>query len=681
MATKFSQLYKQELKSKGILSSLGSAALKQSRERMDVRNTFFGGQGMLSITGQKIFGKGYSPIGKTSSILSSSPTSASATADSQGITDLLSSSERQESLLRVISKNTFNMNMMARDTNITRQNIVTLTKKMTGRSSRSQDALWYDVRTRNTAVDSLSKKTNQTSQPGNTTPSSSTGSSSFIGSMIGGLMGTGGSLGAGILRTIGTIASLSPILGIVGLAASAYAIGQMATNIDFGQIKKQIAAALGIDTQSETPIIRQLAENFDNFFNTRSFTDIYDWVNKTIGPQVNQIGESISNATKITLAYSKAAFDTLIDNFGQLGKIFGFYFGEFINRYKPELLATLGAAIGGAVGSMFGIKGAALGALIGAGSGYILGRVTQSDDPQKLQEKKKDIEDQMSKIKNDTRPMMQLEHKRLGEELADVEGRIKAYGEKEKAVTTMPGVRNWDANLASAQKTMSVNDGNWGRESRQLSTTPIQVSARDMASLIYTKFKDAGFNDAQAKAAIANAMAESSLNPNAENHATNPKTGKQEHSYGLFQVNRSAHPQFSAEDLKNPEKNIDAMISIMKSNQKDFSTFKSLTDENAATAYFMKKFERPADQSDAKVNERLQNLNRIPGDILNASSRALADASRTDTSAPNVTVVNQQAAAPPPAAPPQNAAASTHNFDPWVEIWSSSILNPAGMRL
>ena len=145
MATKFSQLYKQELKSKGILSSLGSAALKQSRERMDVRNTFFGGKGLLCITGQKIFGKGYSGVGKTSSILSSSPTSASATADSQGITDLLASSERQESLLRVISKNTFNMNLMARDANITRQNIVTLTKKVTGRSSRSQDALWYNV--------------------------------------------------------------------------------------------------------------------------------------------------------------------------------------------------------------------------------------------------------------------------------------------------------------------------------------------------------------------------------------------------------------------------------------------------------------------------------------------------------------------------------------------------------
>ena len=673
MATKFSQIYKQELKNKGILSSLSSAALSKTRERMDVRNTLFGGNSVLSITGQKIFGKGYSPLSRASSVLSSSPTNTSAAADSQGITDLLASSERQESLLRVISKNTFNMNMMARDANITRQNIVTLTKKMTGRSSRTQDALWYDVKTRNTAIDSLSKKRNETAQPGNTKPSSSAGSSSFIGSIVGGLLGAGGSLGSGILRTIGAIASLSPILGIVGLAASAYAIGQMATNIDFNQIKKQIAAAIGIDTQSETPIIRQLAENLNEFFNTKSFTDIYDWVDKTIGPQVKNIGETIENATKITLAYSKAAFDTLIDNFGQLGKIFGFYFGEFINRYKPELLSTLGASIGGAIGSMFGIKGAALGALIGAGSGYILGLATQDDTPQQLAEKKKDIEEKMAKIKDDSRPMMQLEHKRLGEELALVNSKITNYKESEKAVNTMPGISNWDKNLQEAKK---QKDGD-----AQSSTSPMQVSARDMAALIYTKFKAAGFNDAQSKAAIANAMAESSLNPNAENHSKNPKTGVQEHSYGLFQVNRAAHPQFSVEDLKNPEKNIDAMITIMKSNQKDFSTFKSLTDEKAATAFFMKKFERPLDQSDAKVNERLQNLTRIPGDILNASSRALADASRPDTPPSNITVMNQQAAAPAQPSKPQNAQASAHNFDPWVEIWSASILNPARMGM
>ena len=180
MATKFSQLYKQELKSQGILSSLGSAALKQTRQRMDIRNTLFGGSGVLSLAGQKIFGKGYSPLEKASSVLSSSPTSTSSGADSQGITDLLASSERQEALLRVISKNTFNMNLMARDTNITRQNIVTLTKKMTGRSSKSQDALWYDVKTRNTAIDALAKKRNENTQPGNTAPSNMGGSSFMV---------------------------------------------------------------------------------------------------------------------------------------------------------------------------------------------------------------------------------------------------------------------------------------------------------------------------------------------------------------------------------------------------------------------------------------------------------------------------------------------------------------------
>ena len=63
MATKFSQIYKQELKSKGILSSLGSAALKQRKERMDIRNVLFGGSGVVSATGQKIFGKGFSALG------------------------------------------------------------------------------------------------------------------------------------------------------------------------------------------------------------------------------------------------------------------------------------------------------------------------------------------------------------------------------------------------------------------------------------------------------------------------------------------------------------------------------------------------------------------------------------------------------------------------------------------
>ena len=63
MAT-FTDIYKNELKSKGVLSSLGSAVVGRAKERMDPRNFLFGGKGIVAATGQKIFGKGYSAIPK-----------------------------------------------------------------------------------------------------------------------------------------------------------------------------------------------------------------------------------------------------------------------------------------------------------------------------------------------------------------------------------------------------------------------------------------------------------------------------------------------------------------------------------------------------------------------------------------------------------------------------------------
>ena len=107
MATKFSQIYKQELKSKGVLSSLGSAALKQRKERMDIRNVLFGGSGVVSATGQKIFGKGFSSLGGTPKLNSDSPQQSAA------INALTISSEKQEGLLKIVAKNTMNMNSMA----------------------------------------------------------------------------------------------------------------------------------------------------------------------------------------------------------------------------------------------------------------------------------------------------------------------------------------------------------------------------------------------------------------------------------------------------------------------------------------------------------------------------------------------------------------------------------------
>mgnify|MGYP003345508966 FL=1 len=88
------------------------------------------------------------------------------------------------------------------------------------------------------------------------------------------------------------------------------------------------------------------------------------------------------------------------------------------------------------------------------------------------------------------------------------------------------------------------------------STTPQQITSEEQqkyANLIYSKFIEAGFSDAQARGAIANAIAESGLNPNAYN-----SNGKEE-SVGLFQLNRKGGvgTGYTVEQLKDPNKNID----------------------------------------------------------------------------------------------------------------------------
>ena len=113
-----------------------------------------------------------------------------------------------------------------------------------------------------------------------------------------------------------------------------------------------------------------------------------------------------------------------------------------------------------------------------------------------------------------------------------------------------------------------------------------------MATLIYNKFTAAGFNDAQATAAVVNSFAESSLNPKASR-----KTDK-EASYGLFQMNTKGGlgAGHDPENLKDPNYNIDLMIKAAKG--KAGEKFRSAaTVEDAITA-FTKDLERPANANE-----------------------------------------------------------------------------------
>ena len=149
MAT-FTDVYKQELKSKGVLSSLGSTMFKRSKERLDPRNILFGGSGITSAIGQKIFGKGYSALNKSSSGKSLGDSGM----QSQALNALIISSKNQEAQLSIIAKNSMNNNAMARDMNVMRQNIMKLVTISGGKASRGSDMFFKDAAARESAYES-----------------------------------------------------------------------------------------------------------------------------------------------------------------------------------------------------------------------------------------------------------------------------------------------------------------------------------------------------------------------------------------------------------------------------------------------------------------------------------------------------------------------------------------------
>jgi flagellar rod assembly protein/muramidase FlgJ len=220
---KFSDVYKQELKSKGVLSSIGSAALKRTREKLDVRNMLFGGSGAIAATGQKIFGKGYQAIQKDTSKKLSDGTGVQSVAMDQ----LLVSAQRQETQLSIIAKNTMNSNAMARDINVMRQNIMKLVTMGGGKASRGADMFFKESAARETAYESQFKKDTVVKE---TTPtvekSKSGGLLGMLAGMAAAIVGTIKSTLGGIpelLKNIFSVGNIMKMFGIAGNVISGFA--------------------------------------------------------------------------------------------------------------------------------------------------------------------------------------------------------------------------------------------------------------------------------------------------------------------------------------------------------------------------------------------------------------------------------------------------------------------------
>lgn len=146
--SRLSKILEQEYKTKGFVGGTTSAVGKRALEKLDIRNALFGGSGLGSIIGRKIFGKGYSATRGASSTSGISSASAEMTSLSNSILEEVNINSK------ITAKNTMALPTMARDMNVMRQNVIKLVKLQGGTPTNRADAWFMKAKEREAAYES-----------------------------------------------------------------------------------------------------------------------------------------------------------------------------------------------------------------------------------------------------------------------------------------------------------------------------------------------------------------------------------------------------------------------------------------------------------------------------------------------------------------------------------------------
>jgi hypothetical protein len=150
MANRLASILEQEYKTKGLVGGTASAVGKAAKEKLDIRNALFSGEGIGSVIGTKIFGKGYSATKreKTGTQKSTSPESLSS-ALSSGESPVL---QEMNANMKLTAKNSMSLPMMARDMNLMKLNIFKLVKSFGDKPNTNKtDMFWEKSKIRDAA--------------------------------------------------------------------------------------------------------------------------------------------------------------------------------------------------------------------------------------------------------------------------------------------------------------------------------------------------------------------------------------------------------------------------------------------------------------------------------------------------------------------------------------------------
>jgi flagellum-specific peptidoglycan hydrolase FlgJ len=344
--SRLADIYKSEKRSGGGLgSTLGKAAL----EKIDPRQ-MFNQKGLMAAMLPSLF-KAYSATPKSNTMSSklTAPSLDTGALESQ-LVDIAVNT-------RLTAKNTMVLPMMARDSNLTKLNIMKLVKLQGGQASKKSDMFWKDSASREKEYESkFSKEKAKTP-----TPSSSGGSPAASG-------------GAGGLKGIG-LDFLSTLMGGIGkgisLAAIGLGIGGFFTGIAAGGAAVQ---ALG-GSKGVKDMLVDLAEGLGAFSGT-SFLALgallgtgmlfgaYAGVGKSLKGAVGMtaIGAGIGG---FLIGLSGAA--AIVGLFGGAPALKDLLvsLGEGLGAFSEGSLLALGSLF--AAGAIFGVTGLAGPAAIGIG--------------------------------------------------------------------------------------------------------------------------------------------------------------------------------------------------------------------------------------------------------------------------------------------------------------------------
>ena len=655
MASRLTDILQQEYKTRGLIGGTASAFGKSSREKMDIRNVLFGGSGLGSIVGRKVFGKGYSAIDRSNK---SSEMSSAISGSSSVLQEISINS-------RITAKNSMALPAMASQMNIMQKNIAKLVKLQGGTPSTKAQSYFSSAKFRENAYEATFNKNAKGTTPTMVSKEKGSGltgilglvSSLFVGlasklgsfgSIIAGLVGTFAVLGTVLMGTVKLIMGIISMLPGGKLLVKGLKLGALAT----GGLFAANALSKGND-----------GTDISGQSNQRGFLD--------------RAGQAAGGIGGAALAYGGLKAGSALGNRGpqfemrqstiaekggkmvKAGDVGSKSMGERLEKLRKFAVKIsskkqntlffklLGERVGKAVAfkavTMFASFAAApftagFSLLITIASAILLGyEIIQIYDAIFGKDGIETALDAMDKAKGTsdsaTAPeAMSFEDALIGAfaEALGLNQPTPTSPTPASAVSNLPKAGTAEAVkqqsfLGGQQQTYaSLGGGEFGADMLAATgvnadqvdnTSPTRVGGGDMATLIRNKFKAAGFTDAQAEGAVANAMAESGLNPNAHN-------SKGEDSVGLFQMNRKGGlgKGYSVEQLKDPNFNIDLAIEAAKKSKR----FKEAKTAEEATKAFMIDVERPKDQSASAQAKRVAFLNKTGEKIGEASSAAAA---------------------------------------------------------